>query len=76
MADTFTERVGEFFQQRPGQWIDGRDLEPVGGRYAWRSRVSNCRTQLGMRIDNRVRKVPGSLAKVSEYCFVPADRLF
>ena len=54
---TFTGRVAEYFKARPGQWIDGRQLETIGGRYAWRSRVSDCRRDFGMVIANRVRTI-------------------
>ena len=66
---TFRGRVEEYFRARPDQWIDGLAIAQVGGAYAWRSRVSDCRT-LGMNIENRQRKV-GEVT-VSEYRFVPA----
>lgn len=73
---SFTERIAEYFQQRPGCWVDSRDLERVGGRMAWRTRVSQARREFGMRIDNRFRKVrsaDGQEWTVSEYMFVPKD---
>lgn len=69
--DTFRDDVAALFRARPNQWIDGLDVATVGGAYAWRSRVSNCRTELGMVIENRVRTVPGKSTRVSEYRFVP-----
>ena len=67
--NTFRGRVEDYFRARPDQWIDGLAIAQVGGAYAWRSRVSDCRT-LGMNIENRQRKV-GEVT-VSEYRFVPA----
>ena len=55
---TFTGRVAAYFQARPNQWIDGRELAKVGGAYAWRSRVSDCRKPpYSLTIENRVRRV-------------------
>jgi hypothetical protein len=66
---TFRDAVASTFRQRAGEWIDGLALETIGGRYAWRSRVSDCR-QLGMVIENRQRRRPdGSV--ISEYRYVP-----
>lgn len=73
---TFTEAVAGYLKARAGVWIDGVTLEGIGGRYAWRSRVSDCRTQLGMVIENRQRRVKrpdGSSYVISEYRYVPAD---
>lgn len=70
----FRERVEQYFKARSGQWIDGKDLEAIGGRYAWRSRVSDCRTQRGMTIENRLRHIQqddGTRFTVSEYRYVP-----
>jgi len=69
---TFTQRVAAYFETNPGRWIDGRELETIGGRYAWRSRVSDCRTKLGLDIENRQRRVvteSGQTFVISEYRF-------
>ena len=50
-----TEKVAEFFRAHVGKWIQAYELEPYGGRQAWRTRVSDCRKKLGMHIENRVR---------------------
>jgi len=69
-SQTFRDAVASTFKARAGEWIDGLALETVGGRYAWRSRISCCRTQLGMTIENRQRRRPdGSV--ISEYRYVP-----
>lgn len=67
------DQVAEFFRQRPGVWVEARALEAVGGRQAWRTRVSECRVDLGMVIDNRVRRGEGVV--ISEYRYVPAAPL-
>ena len=66
---TFRDRVASLLRSRANQWIDGRELATVGGAYAWRSRVSDCRQDLGMVIENRQRRVNGVV--ISEYRFVP-----
>ncbi len=66
--ETFTERVAALLRANQGKWIDGRTIALVGGAYAWRSRLSDCRRHLGMVIENRQRKVFGVTA--SEYRFV------
>lgn len=71
---TFVDAVASYFTAHPGEWIDGLTLETVGGRYAWRSRVSDCRTELGMHIENRLRRVErsdGSKVVKSEYRYTP-----
>ena len=65
----YRARVATYFAQRPRRWINGLALAGVGGVYAWRTRVSECRVQLGMQIDNRIRPVDG--ARVSEYRYTP-----
>ena len=65
---TMCERVRRVLVQRAGCWIPAIDLE-VGGRHAWRSRVSELR-QGGMTIENRqVRLANGSVR--SEYKYIP-----
>lgn len=49
-----TERVAQLFRDRPREWIDGRTLAAIGGYAGWRSRVAECRTLLGMKIENKV----------------------
>lgn len=64
----------QFFRNNPWIWIDGRRLEKVGGVYAWRSRVSDCRTKRGLHIVNRQRPEVGANGEtytVSEYQFNP-----
>lgn len=70
MVQTYRDRVADYLKSHAGQWVDGLVLQEIGGRYAWRSRVSDCRTQLGMVVENRQRKV--GERTVSEYRYRPA----
>ena len=73
MSEALRDKVAEHFRARPLVWIDGISLEPIGGKYAWRSRVSDCRLELGMDIRNRQThfKEGGKRWTVSEYCYFP-----
>lgn len=78
MSIGFRDRVAAFLKAHPGQWLPATAFEDVAGRQAWRTRLSDCRTQLGMDIENRVRTVrreDGSTWKLSEYRYVPANLL-
>ena len=73
---TFVDRVRDLFLSRPNEWISAVDLERVGGRQAWRTRVSDVRRTYDMRIENRVRTVIGDdglykCYRLSEYRYVP-----
>lgn len=71
---TFRDRVAAFLKENPGRWISAEEFEPVGGRQAWRTRIADCRTQLGMTIENRVRyieRADGTKFTRSEYRFIP-----
>jgi hypothetical protein len=67
----YRDRVAQLFRARPNQWIDGLVIAEIGGAYASRTRISDCRTQLGMTIENRQRKV--GKRTISEYRYRPAD---
>ena len=65
----YRARVAAYFTARPRRWINGLALAGVGGVYAWRTRVSEWRVQLGMQSENRISPVDG--ARVSEYRYTP-----
>ena len=65
---TRLRRVEAWFRAHPGVWVDGLTLAKFGGAYAWRSRVSDCRLKLGMRIDNWQRRERNGVS--SRYRFV------
>jgi hypothetical protein len=68
---SFREAVAERFKAQPNTWISAYVLMQCGGAMAWRTRISECRTQLGMRIDCNVERDANGVA-VSYYRFVPA----
>ena len=75
------DQLAAFFQQRPGQWVDGEVLGRIAGKYAWRTRVSELRTRRVLVIENRQRRVSGRLISgaishwtVSEYRYVPQEK--
>ena len=72
MSIAYRHKVAGLFRASPGAWIDGLTVASRGGAYAWRTRVSDCRVQLGMVIENRVRTLPDG-SKASEYRYMPAD---
>ncbi len=74
MALTYRDAVAAYFKAHPGQWIDGLELARIGGAYAWRTRVSDCRAA-GLDIENEVRRVPNSQRKISLYRYRPASLL-
>lgn len=51
------EKVAAFFREHVNEWVGALDLETVGGRQAWRTRVSDCRKKFGMHIENRQRRI-------------------
>lgn len=72
MPNLFRDAVAAYFTGRPGVWINALDLEVVGGRYAWRTRISECRTQLGMTIENQQhRHVGPNQITLTMYRYVP-----
>ena len=79
MSRTFRDAVAQFFKDRPNVWIPAIQFETVGGRQAWRTRISECRDQLGMNIENRVRVIKrpdGTSYRLSEYRYtVPTGQL-
>ncbi len=70
---TFRDRVAAYFKAHPGEWIPAIAFESLGGRQAWRTRVSDCRRQFGMTIENRVLVgvINGHKWTRSEYRYVP-----
>lgn len=67
---TYRDQTAALFRLQPYGWVGTRDLEIAGGRNAWRTRVSDCRLELNMRIDNRQTKHADG-AIISEYRYVP-----
>jgi hypothetical protein len=69
---SYLERVADYFKSRPGQSISCYELEKIGGRNGWRTRVSECRTRLGMRIGQPTHKRdPQTGVRTSFYRYDP-----
>jgi hypothetical protein len=64
-VSTYRDRVADLLLSRKGQWIDGMEIAQRGGIYGWRTRISECRTQLGLTVENQQRRVVRRV--VSEY---------
>lgn len=75
----FRDQVAAFLKANEGKWIPAVEFEAVGGRQAWRTRIADCRKQLGMQIDNRQTRMTapdGVSWTLSEYRYVaPAGQL-
>ena len=54
---TFRDRLAAYLLAHQGEWIDGLELARLAGAYAWRTRLSECRTQLGLTVENRQRRM-------------------
>ncbi len=67
------DAVANYFKERPGEWIDAADLMKLGSIYAWRTRVSNCRVELGMNIENKQERdtIGGAVTIRSLYRYLP-----
>ena len=66
-----TTKVLAYFLACPGQWVGTHLLEQLGGRNAWRTRVSEARAVVkaeGGDIENRQRRIDGAV--ISEYRLV------
>ena len=69
---TYRDEVAALFRTLPAIWIHGENLAEVGGYYAWRTRVSDCRKQLGMVIENRQYREPNGRTR-SQYRYLPVE---
>jgi len=66
---TKTDAVLTLLLCRANKWVDADELARVGGKYAWRTRVSNARRLHNLTIENRLtRRADGSTR--SEYCLL------
>ena len=65
------ENVRTLLVARSGEWVDGRELARVGGFAAWRTRLSDCRRQFGMRIENET--IRHEHYTVTRYRYLPQE---
>lgn len=63
------DRLAAYFTARPLLWIDARQLQIQGGALAWRTRVSDCRLDLHMTIENKLTR--HGFGVTSWYRYVP-----
>ncbi len=52
-------RTAAFFRRNRRRWVNAMALMPVGGWLRWRTSVSECRTVLGMRIEQKTERTKG-----------------
>lgn len=66
------DRAAALFRRKEGEWISATELVQfgIGG---WRTRVSECRTMLGMDIVNRQHHLKNGVI-ISEYKFTKEAR--
>ncbi len=67
---TFRDAVAQYLRAHPNEWVNAYALMQIGGALAFRTRVSECRTQLAMDITNDVRRDQNGVAQ-SLYKFIP-----
>ena len=70
MSIAYRDKVARLFRAPRFRPRDGLPVASHGGAYAWRTRVSDCRVQLGMVIENRVRALADG-TRASEYRYMP-----
>lgn len=69
--DTLLQRLATHFKSHSNEWIDGLDLQSVAGSYAWRSRLAELRTKLGLDVENKLERNDG-VVKSSYMLHMPA----
>jgi hypothetical protein len=74
MRTSLRDAVAAVFHQYPGEWLHWSRFADAGGAMAWRTRISDCRRELGMSIENRVDRYESGKAE-SYYRWLP-ERLF
>ncbi len=76
---TLTDQMAAYFRAHPHRWIHWDRLIAIGGRGGWRTRVSECRAELGMAIEKprvRERRSPsGKKYRVVFYRYAPPRTL-
>lgn len=69
------DRVAAYFRAHPLVWIPWHEFARIGGGAAWRTRISECRTDLGMTIENRLSSAEFGVQSVYRYVpHVPLGR--
>lgn len=68
---TKNDAVLTLFRSHPNEWLHSDAIAAVGGKNAWRTRVSNVRRRNGLTIENRVRRA--GIVTTSEYRLVETE---
>ena len=56
--ETLTDKMEANFKQWPNRWLDVLELAEIGGIGGWRTRVSECRRDRGLNIQQRLIRWP------------------
>ena len=68
---SYVQKVLQVFQANENVWVNADLLASCGGRYAWRTRISDLRKPpYNLSIENRQRKAREGYT-ISEYRYVP-----
>jgi hypothetical protein len=73
---SFNDRLAAYFRAHEGEWVNARELF-FAGSMGWRTRISNCRREFGMAIENRIYRretAPGCFITCSEYRYVRSSQ--
>lgn len=67
--NTYLDAVADHFRRFPNQDVSNWTLMEIGGSQAWRTRVSECRTVLGMNIlkPRLVKSASGAVTTLYRY---------
>lgn len=69
---TYLDAVAAYFRAHPHEDVSNWTLMEIGGSQAWRTRVSECRTKLGMNIRSPRLQRSKTGAVTSWYRYQPA----
>lgn len=70
---TRTEALAAYYRSRPNEWISVYDLERIAGRWAWRTRSSECARWYDMDIREHCKRHPNG-TKEPMRMFVPKPK--
>ena len=56
-AHSFNAILADYLKRHANQWIDAAVIADIAGRFASRTRISECRRLYGMVIENKTERV-------------------
>jgi len=74
MSENLRDVVAAHFKAHPGEWVSMQTLAKIAGTGGWRSRVSQCHTELGMVFEKRQynKRLPdGTVIRCSDRMYRP-----